>query len=85
MPTITVNGETLHYERTGDGPTLLMIHSLGTNSYLWGRQMAHWRDRFTCIAFDARGHGRSSNRAGEGNQEGGPTMKNIASDISKRN
>lgn len=74
MPEITVNGETLHYERQGNGPTLVMFHSLGTNSYLWAEQIAFWKDRFTCIAFDARGHGRSTNN-------GGVTMKNVASDV----
>jgi 3-oxoadipate enol-lactonase len=74
MATISVNGETLHYRLAGSGPALLMIHSLGTNSTLWDRQIAHWQDRFTCIAFDARGHGKSTNA-------GGVTMKAIAGDL----
>jgi 3-oxoadipate enol-lactonase len=74
MATISVNGETLHYERAGSGPTLLMIHSLGTSAGLWRKQIAHWQDRFTCIAFDARGHGRSTN-------EGGVTMEAVAGDL----
>lgn len=73
MPTIDVNGETIHYERAGKGPTLAFFHSLGTNSYLWERQIARWSDRFTCVAFDARGHGRSTNN-------GGATMQAIAED-----
>ena len=74
MPEINVNGETLHYAREGDGPTLVMFHSLGTNSYLWAEQISRWKDRFTCIAFDARGHGRSSNN-------GGVSMQNVALDV----
>jgi 3-oxoadipate enol-lactonase len=74
MATISVNGETLHYRIAGSGPTLLMIHSLGTNASLWDRQFAHWQDRFTCIAFDARGHGKSTNN-------GGVTMQAIAADL----
>ena len=74
MPVISINGETLHYERAGAGPTLALFHSLGTNSYLWVQQITHWRDRFTCIAFDARGHGRSTNN-------GGVTMQNAAEDV----
>ena len=73
MPEIAVNGETLHYERAGSGPTLLMIHSLGTNSYLWARQFAHWQDRFTCLAFDSRGHGRST--------KGPFTIRQVAADL----
>ncbi|MEQ8228324.1 MAG: hypothetical protein RIA64_09595 [Rhodospirillales bacterium] len=45
MPEISVNGETLHYRRGGSGPTLLMLHSLGTNGYLWEGQMAALQDR----------------------------------------
>ena len=60
MPEISVNGETIHYERAGQGPTLAMLHSLGTNSYLWKEQIERWQDKFTCVAFDARGHGRST-------------------------
>lgn len=74
MPDICVNGETLHYVRQGRGPTLAMFHSLGTNSYLWAEQIARWQDRFTCIAFDARGHGRSTNN-------GGITMQSVAEDV----
>ena len=73
MPTISVNGETLHYRQAGSGPTLLMLHSLGTNGYLWEGQIAALQDRFTCVALDARGHGRSSNR-------GGVTMQTVAED-----
>ena len=73
MPTISVNGETLHYRLAGTGPTLLMLHSLGTNGYLWEGQIAALKDTFTCVALDARGHGRSSNR-------GGVTMQAIAED-----
>ncbi|MEK9673277.1 MAG: alpha/beta fold hydrolase [Rhodospirillaceae bacterium] len=68
MPTIQVNGETIHYVREGQGPTLAMFHSLGTNSYLWTDQIAAVKDRFTCVAFDARGHGMSTNVGGVTNQ-----------------
>ncbi|MEQ8506394.1 MAG: alpha/beta fold hydrolase [Rhodospirillales bacterium] len=73
MPEISVNGETIHYRRDGNGPTLLMLHSLGTNSYLWEGQIAALKDRFTCVAIDARGHGGSTNN-------GGATMQAIAED-----
>ena len=73
MPEISLNGETIHYRRDGSGPTLLMLHSLGTNSYLWEAQITQLKDRFTCIAMDARGHGKSTNN-------GGATMHAIAED-----
>ena len=74
MPTIDVNGETLSYLREGSGPPLVLMHSLGTNSALWTAQIAHWAPRFECLAFDARGHGGSSNN-------GGVSMANVAADL----
>ena len=60
MPTIDVNGETLHYIREGSGPAVVFVHYLGGYSRQWRRQIAALRDRFTCIAFDQRGYGFSS-------------------------
>ncbi len=73
MPTISVNGETLGYNRAGAGEPLLLIHSLGTAAWLWAEQIRRWQDRFDVIAVDARGHGRSS-------RNGGFTVRNVASD-----
>lgn len=74
MAEIDVGGETLHYERQGSGDPLLLIHSLGTGAWLWTEQIRRWSAFFDVIAFDVRGHGRSTNR-------GGVTMKNIAADL----
>jgi 3-oxoadipate enol-lactonase len=74
MPTIEVRGETLHYERAGRGPALLLIHSLGSGAWLWREQVRRWSDRFDVIAVDARGHGRSTAR-------GVATVPQIAADL----
>ncbi len=74
MPTIEANGETLAYVEDGDGPALLFIHSLGTNSYMWRGQIAALKDRYRCIAFDCRGHGSSS-------YNGTFTVPDVAADI----
>lgn len=74
MAAIEANGETLSFRREGKGPALVFVHSLGTNTALWDAQFAHFGSRFDVIAFDARGHGKSSNR-------GGVSMRNIAADI----
>lgn len=74
MPTLSVNGETLGYDRAGSGEPLVLIHSLGTAAWLWGEQIRRWRDRFDVIAVDARGHGRSS-------RNGGFTVRAVAEDI----
>jgi len=60
MPVIEANGETIFFEDTGDGPPVLFIHSLGTNSYLYRDQIAALKDSYRCIAVDCRGHGDSS-------------------------
>jgi 3-oxoadipate enol-lactonase len=74
MLKIDANGETLSYRREGSGPSLVLVHSLGTNAGLWDSQFAAWTKRFDVIAFDARGHGGSTNR-------GGISMRHIADDI----
>lgn len=74
MPTIDLRGETLFYERTGKGPPLLLIHSLGTGAWLWRRQIARWSDAFDVIAADARGHGRST-------ANGEPLVAEMAADL----
>lgn len=60
MPTIDANGELIFYVDEGDGPPILFIHSLGTNSYLYREQIAALKDSYRCIAPDCRGHGASS-------------------------
>lgn len=72
MPVLKLRGETLNYVSEGDGPPLLLIHSLGTASWLWEAQVRHWRSRFRVVAADCRGHGRSGFGAGatmEGNAQ----------------
>jgi pimeloyl-ACP methyl ester carboxylesterase len=60
MPTVQVNGETLHYVREGRGPAVVFVHYLGAHSRQWQRQITALKNRFTCIAFDQRGYGFSS-------------------------
>jgi pimeloyl-ACP methyl ester carboxylesterase len=60
VPTVEVNGETLHYVKSGTGPAVVFVHYLGGFSRQWRRQIAALEDRFTCIAFDQRGYGYSS-------------------------
>lgn len=64
MPTVRLNGEHLHYEIEGSGPPLLLVHSLGTASWLWRDAIAHWKSRYIVVAMDCRGHGKSSNNGG---------------------
>ena len=60
MPVLETNGETIHYLKQGNGPVLVLVHSLGSNAKLWQPQIDALQDRYTVIAMDARGHGGSS-------------------------
>jgi pimeloyl-ACP methyl ester carboxylesterase len=73
MPTLETNGETIFYIDEGDGPPVLFIHSLGTNSYLYRDQIAALKSDFRCIAVDCRGHGASS-------YKGTFTVEDVAAD-----
>lgn len=53
----TVNG--IHYALEGEGPWLALSHPLASNLSIWDEQIAVLAQRFKCLRFDARGHGRS--------------------------
>lgn len=60
MPTIHVNGVDLYYETHGTGEPVLLIHGLGSSTQDWEPQIPDLSKEFEVIAFDVRGHGRSS-------------------------
>ncbi len=60
MPTIHINGVDLYYESHGAGESVLLIHGLGSSTRDWDPQIPALSKQFEAIAFDVRGHGRSS-------------------------
>jgi pimeloyl-ACP methyl ester carboxylesterase len=44
---------------TGRGPPLILIHGIGARKTAFDRLTEALKDRFTCIAYDLRGHGES--------------------------
>ena len=54
-----LNGLSVSYERTGEGPALVLLHGFTHDSRVWRPQLASLSDRFTVIAWDAPGAGRS--------------------------
>ncbi len=57
----TADGTHLFYKDWGSGKPVVFIHSWAVNSDLWQYQMAPMVSRgVRCIAYDRRGHGRSS-------------------------
>lgn len=52
------------YEAVGQGPAIIFAHGLGGNHMSWFQQVAHFADRYTCIAIAHRGFAPSSPIAG---------------------
>jgi pimeloyl-ACP methyl ester carboxylesterase len=65
----------IHYEVTGAGPAIVFAHGLGGNHVSWFQQVAHFANRYTCIAFAHRGFAPSSTIAG------GPDPADYAGDL----
>ncbi len=66
----------LHYEVTGEAaPAIVFVHGLGGNHMSWFQQVAHFSDRYTCVAFAHRGFAPSSPI------EGGPNPADYAADL----
>jgi pimeloyl-ACP methyl ester carboxylesterase len=60
MPTAIVNGIRLHYQTTGHGPDLVMVHGLAANLAFWFLNIVPRLARdFRVTVFDLRGHGES--------------------------
>ncbi len=56
----------IHYETAGNGPPLVLLHGIGSNSRSWRRQLRGLSDRYTVIAWDAPGYGGSREPVGPG-------------------
>ena len=54
----------LHFERVGTGPPLVLVHGLGANLRTWDPLLAALRGSHELILVDLPGHGRSSPLAG---------------------
>jgi pimeloyl-ACP methyl ester carboxylesterase len=59
MPTVPLEGGTLWYEETGDGPPLVCLHGGWQNGDSWRPQVDRFADEYRVVTFDLRGHGRT--------------------------
>jgi 3-oxoadipate enol-lactonase len=59
------NGIDINYVVEGEGPWLVMSHSLACNTGMWDPQAPALSRRFKVLRFDTRGHGASDAPAGD--------------------
>lgn len=59
MPHLVRDGVKLHYQETGSGPAMILVHGWTCDLSHFAPQAAHFSPRFRCISVDLRGHGRS--------------------------
>lgn len=61
MPTVQTNGIETHYEQRGEGPPIVFVHGALADHTAADQQLAAFSDAYTAIAYDLRGHGRTTN------------------------
>jgi pimeloyl-ACP methyl ester carboxylesterase len=61
MPHLKVNGINIHYQQSGSGPDVVLIHAFTSNMAIWMLTglVQHLADGFRVTAYDLRGHGVS--------------------------
>ena len=57
---IFVNGIKLHYEKTGSGAPLILLHGNGESHEIFDEAIPLLAPHFTVYAVDTRGHGNSA-------------------------
>ena len=54
-----VDGTSLYYEVTGDGPALALLHGRGADHRMWPDQVPAFARRYRVVNYDMRGFGQS--------------------------
>jgi 3-oxoadipate enol-lactonase len=65
VPHINAGGAALHYELSGEGETLVLLHEIGGTLQSWSAVVPELAKQFRVLAYDQRGCGRSDRIAGE--------------------
>lgn len=47
------------YHVEGNGPAVYMVHGIGSRKTTWDSMIDELKDKFTCVSYDLRGHGKS--------------------------
>ena len=62
---VTIHGHSVAYRQAGSGPVLLLVHGMAGSSATWRYVLPGLAERFTVIAPDLPGHGRSAKPRGD--------------------
>jgi pimeloyl-ACP methyl ester carboxylesterase len=62
---LTIHGHDVSYSIGGQGPVILLIHGVTGSSEHWAKVMPLLAERFTVVAPDLMGHGRSAKPRGD--------------------
>jgi pimeloyl-ACP methyl ester carboxylesterase len=62
---VTLHGHTVGFQAAGEGPLLLLLHGITSTSDAWREVMPTLAERYTVIAPDMIGHGRSAKPRGD--------------------
>ena len=60
MPHFDGRGFRIHYVEEGSGPAVVFAHGAAADHTMYAAQFEDLPDRYRCIAWDMRGHGRSA-------------------------
>ncbi len=52
----SINGVNLWIEEEGSGPPLVFVREFGGDTRVWREQIDHFRSRYRCVAYNARGY-----------------------------
>jgi pimeloyl-ACP methyl ester carboxylesterase len=62
---ITLHGHNVAYREAGEGPVIVLVHGITSTSATWERVMPYLADRYTVVAPDLLGHGKSAKPRGD--------------------
>jgi pimeloyl-ACP methyl ester carboxylesterase len=65
MEEIELHGHRVGFQAAGDGPLLILLHGITSTSEAWRDVMPRLAERYTVIAPDLIGHGRSAKPRGD--------------------
>jgi pimeloyl-ACP methyl ester carboxylesterase len=60
MPISHLKELSIHYQESGEGQALVILHGLGNNSQSWKHQLSELKEQYRVIVWDAPGYGGSS-------------------------